>query len=278
VGRGCQEVTVTNPYGCILGFLDRSRYYFFQVAPQLTERPPLICEVSANFCEYRMLCGQHNGFPRPYSRISRPDLLLFLYSFLPEYISFDSFLWGFINGKEFQPCSPRNANEPNGKMAEASTHSTPGTNVWEGRQWIECRWETRDITAGSQTEMLRPLKLTLYRYITVTCNWLYRIIFVTKLIADSFIFRLLPKIPRLHLLVCAGVKLDQSVREEHKRGNLRLKFRGEYLYRKEKVTGSLRCHYNEQLLWFFFNLKGSLYNTMNHYAYGICSSSGIRDN
>jgi hypothetical protein len=33
--RGCHVVSVTNPYGCILGFLDRSHYHFFQVAPQL---------------------------------------------------------------------------------------------------------------------------------------------------------------------------------------------------------------------------------------------------
>jgi hypothetical protein len=33
--RGCSVVCVTNPYGHILGYLDRSRYYFFQVAPQL---------------------------------------------------------------------------------------------------------------------------------------------------------------------------------------------------------------------------------------------------
>jgi hypothetical protein len=33
--RGCHVVSVTNPYGRILGFLDWSRYYFFQVAPQL---------------------------------------------------------------------------------------------------------------------------------------------------------------------------------------------------------------------------------------------------
>jgi hypothetical protein len=35
--RGYHVVSVTNPYGHgrILGFLDRSRYYFFQVAPQL---------------------------------------------------------------------------------------------------------------------------------------------------------------------------------------------------------------------------------------------------
>jgi hypothetical protein len=33
--RRCHVVSVTNPYGRILGFLDRSHYYCFQVAPQL---------------------------------------------------------------------------------------------------------------------------------------------------------------------------------------------------------------------------------------------------
>jgi hypothetical protein len=31
-------VSLTDPYGCIRGFLDRSRYFFFQVAPQLYSR------------------------------------------------------------------------------------------------------------------------------------------------------------------------------------------------------------------------------------------------
>jgi hypothetical protein len=31
-------VSVTDPYGRILGFLDRSRYFSFQVAPQLYSR------------------------------------------------------------------------------------------------------------------------------------------------------------------------------------------------------------------------------------------------
>jgi hypothetical protein len=31
-------VTVTDPYGRILGFIDRSRYFFFKVAPQLDPR------------------------------------------------------------------------------------------------------------------------------------------------------------------------------------------------------------------------------------------------
>jgi hypothetical protein len=35
VDRGCHLVGVTDPYRSILGFLYRSRYFFFQVAPQL---------------------------------------------------------------------------------------------------------------------------------------------------------------------------------------------------------------------------------------------------
>jgi hypothetical protein len=31
--RGCHVVSVTDPYGRNLGFLDRCRYFFFQVAP-----------------------------------------------------------------------------------------------------------------------------------------------------------------------------------------------------------------------------------------------------
>jgi hypothetical protein len=37
-GRGCRVVSVTDPNGYILGFLYRSSYYFFQVAPQLYSR------------------------------------------------------------------------------------------------------------------------------------------------------------------------------------------------------------------------------------------------
>jgi hypothetical protein len=33
--RECRVVSATDPDGRILGFIDRSRYYFFQVAPQL---------------------------------------------------------------------------------------------------------------------------------------------------------------------------------------------------------------------------------------------------
>jgi hypothetical protein len=36
--RVCHVVSVTNPYGRIVGFLDRSRYFFIQAAPQLYSR------------------------------------------------------------------------------------------------------------------------------------------------------------------------------------------------------------------------------------------------
>jgi hypothetical protein len=37
-GRGWNVVSVTNPYGRNLDFLDRSRYFLFQVAPQMYSR------------------------------------------------------------------------------------------------------------------------------------------------------------------------------------------------------------------------------------------------
>jgi hypothetical protein len=36
--RVCHMVSITDAYGHILGFLDRSQYFFFQVAPQLYSR------------------------------------------------------------------------------------------------------------------------------------------------------------------------------------------------------------------------------------------------
>jgi hypothetical protein len=36
--EGCRVVSVADPYGRNLGFIDQSRYYFFQVAPQLYSR------------------------------------------------------------------------------------------------------------------------------------------------------------------------------------------------------------------------------------------------
>jgi CBS-domain-containing membrane protein len=36
--RGCHVFSVTDTYGRIIGFLDRSSYFSFQVAPQLYSR------------------------------------------------------------------------------------------------------------------------------------------------------------------------------------------------------------------------------------------------
>jgi hypothetical protein len=33
--RECRVVSTTDPHGRILGFLDRSSYFFFQIAPEL---------------------------------------------------------------------------------------------------------------------------------------------------------------------------------------------------------------------------------------------------
>jgi hypothetical protein len=41
-----------------------------------TERPPLVGEVSSSFLRWRVSRDQRNGSPRPYSRISKQELLL----------------------------------------------------------------------------------------------------------------------------------------------------------------------------------------------------------
>jgi hypothetical protein len=60
VNRRCHVVSVTDPYGCILGFLGRTKYTYITYSVALvrkrtipTKRPPLFGEVSANFCRWR---------------------------------------------------------------------------------------------------------------------------------------------------------------------------------------------------------------------------------
>jgi hypothetical protein len=48
--KGCHMVSVMDPYGRILIFLDRSTYLFFQVAPQLKDR---LCELVVGDADYR---------------------------------------------------------------------------------------------------------------------------------------------------------------------------------------------------------------------------------
>jgi hypothetical protein len=71
--RGCRLVSATDPHGRILGFLDRSRYYFLQVAPQLYSRgwvdpvpDPLLLRKSGNAGNQNRTSGsvakQENNF------------------------------------------------------------------------------------------------------------------------------------------------------------------------------------------------------------------------
>jgi hypothetical protein len=50
--RGCHAVSVTNPYCRILGFLDLSRYFCFQVAAQLYSRDRVDAATEVYECKY----------------------------------------------------------------------------------------------------------------------------------------------------------------------------------------------------------------------------------
>jgi hypothetical protein len=52
----------------------------------LAERPPLVGEVIANFCGYRVPRGQRDGSLQPYSWFSRQEPLLF-YQVTPQLYS-----------------------------------------------------------------------------------------------------------------------------------------------------------------------------------------------
>jgi hypothetical protein len=54
--------------------------------PIATERPPLVGEVTANFCGKRVPRGQRDGSLRPYSRFTRQEPLLF-YQVAPQLYS-----------------------------------------------------------------------------------------------------------------------------------------------------------------------------------------------
>jgi hypothetical protein len=56
----------------------RLEFYITRNETKLCGLSPLLSEVSANFFGYRVLRGQSDGSLRPYSRISRPETLLFL--------------------------------------------------------------------------------------------------------------------------------------------------------------------------------------------------------
>jgi hypothetical protein len=56
--RGCDVVSATDPYGRILGSLDRSSYVFFEVAPQLYPVPdPLLFRKSGSVGNWTRISG-----------------------------------------------------------------------------------------------------------------------------------------------------------------------------------------------------------------------------
>jgi hypothetical protein len=66
--RRCLVVGTTNPHGCILYFLDRSRYFSFQLAPQLCSRgwvdpvaDPLLLRKSVSVCRQELWPLGHRG-------------------------------------------------------------------------------------------------------------------------------------------------------------------------------------------------------------------------
>jgi hypothetical protein len=91
--RGCHVVSVTNPYGRNLGFLERSRYYFFQVAPQLYPRgwvDPVPDHYFFSPCSAResnpdlRICSQELW---PLDHRGGPSLIVFLSKFCDVLIS-----------------------------------------------------------------------------------------------------------------------------------------------------------------------------------------------
>jgi hypothetical protein len=62
-GQSVSRGQCKDPYGRILGFLDRSRYFFLQAAPQLYSRYIATAKATRNFVKtiiayYTFLCAQ----------------------------------------------------------------------------------------------------------------------------------------------------------------------------------------------------------------------------
>jgi hypothetical protein len=71
--RGCHVVSVMDPYSSILGFLDRSHYFFFQVAPQLYSRgsvnfvpDPLLLRISGSAGSRTLTIRPQRQYPSPW--------------------------------------------------------------------------------------------------------------------------------------------------------------------------------------------------------------------
>jgi hypothetical protein len=88
VDRECQVVSVTDPYGRILDFLDRSRYFFFQVAFQFYSRDlvdpvpdPLLFRKSGSAGNQTLTTGsvarnsEHTNLPVSNNLVNKRQLL-----------------------------------------------------------------------------------------------------------------------------------------------------------------------------------------------------------
>jgi hypothetical protein len=81
--EGCLVVSVWDPYGCNFYFLDRSCYFFFQVAPQLYSRgwvdpvaDPLLVRKSGNAGNWTLTSGSE---ARNFDHYTRGGLNLLYY-------------------------------------------------------------------------------------------------------------------------------------------------------------------------------------------------------
>jgi hypothetical protein len=97
-GRGCHMVGVTGPYGRIRGFLDRSRYCFFQVAPQL---------YSWGWVDPVLFCSTVPKITLPFKRSQARSKLVLNFSVYSWY-TFSCYILNFPVAKKkrhsFSPC------------------------------------------------------------------------------------------------------------------------------------------------------------------------------
>jgi hypothetical protein len=97
--RGCHVVSVTNPYGRILAFLDRSRYYFFQVPPQLYSRGWVDTVSDQYFFLFPVMLGNRTRDLRIYSQ----ELWLLDHRSGPSTVEYDSIQYHCEAEQEHRP-------------------------------------------------------------------------------------------------------------------------------------------------------------------------------
>jgi hypothetical protein len=78
--RGCYVFSVTDPYGLILSFLDRSRYFFFQVASQMYSQGCVVLGIEFGLLD-----------PKPVNLTTTTEAIYFL---LHNVYKFSSYLTG----------------------------------------------------------------------------------------------------------------------------------------------------------------------------------------